>query len=72
MDVDWSKIILKALTIRGVYGRQMFETWRKMFGLIRNGLDLDPLITHRLDAKDFNAGFEAALFGQSGKVILRW
>jgi threonine 3-dehydrogenase len=72
MDVNWSKIILKALTIRGVYGRQMFETWRKMFGLIRNGLDLDPLITHRLDARDFNAGFETALLGHSGKVILRW
>lgn len=72
MEVNWSSVILKALTIRGVYGRQMFETWRKMFGLIRNGLDLEPLITHRLDAKDFNAGFDAALSGQSGKVVLRW
>lgn len=72
MDVNWSKIILKALTIRGVYGRQMFETWRKMFGLIRNGLDLTPLITHQIEARDFNTGFNAAIFGQSGKVILRW
>ncbi|HXU99157.1 MAG TPA: zinc-binding dehydrogenase, partial [Caulobacteraceae bacterium] len=72
MDVDWSRIILKALTIKGVYGREMFETWRKMFGLIRGGLDLEPLITHRLDAEDFRAGFEAALSGQAGKVVLRW
>ncbi len=72
MDVNWSRIILKALTIRGVYGRHMFETWRKMFGLIRNGLDVTPLITHRLEAENFMAGFEAALSGQSGKVVLRW
>ncbi len=71
-DVNWSRIILKALTIRGVYGRHMFETWRKMFGLIRSGLDVTPLITHRLEADNFMAGFEAALSGQSGKVVLRW
>ncbi|HXV00586.1 MAG TPA: L-threonine 3-dehydrogenase [Caulobacteraceae bacterium] len=72
MDVDWSRIILKALTIKGVYGREMFETWRKMFGLIRGGLDLEPLITHRLEASDFRSGFEAALSGEAGKVVLRW
>ncbi|MBS0332960.1 MAG: L-threonine 3-dehydrogenase [Proteobacteria bacterium] len=72
MDVAWSRIILKALTIKGVYGREMFETWRKMFGLIRNGLDLEPLITHRLDAKDFRQGFDAALSGRAGKVVLSW
>ena len=72
MDVAWSRIILKALTIKGVYGREMFETWRKMFGLIRNGLDLDPLTPPRLDAKDFGEGFNAALSGQAGKVVLSW
>jgi threonine 3-dehydrogenase len=72
MDVAWSRIILKALTIKGVYGREMFETWRKMFGLICGGLDLEPLITHRLDARDFHQGFDAALSGQAGKVVLRW
>jgi threonine 3-dehydrogenase len=72
MDVNWSKIILKALTIKGVYGREMFETWRKMFGLIRNGLDLEPLITHRLGARDFQNGFNAALSGAAGKVVLEW
>lgn len=72
MDVVWSRIILKALTIKGVYGREMFETWRKGFGLLRNGLDLTPLITHRLAARDFQAGFDAALSGQAGKVVLSW
>lgn len=72
MDVSWSDIILKALTIKGVYGREMFETWRKMFGLIRNGLDLETLITHKLSAHDFRAGFDAMRSGSSGKVILHW
>jgi threonine 3-dehydrogenase len=72
MDVAWSRIILKALTIKGVYGREMFETWRKGFGLLRNGLDLEPLITHRMAAADFQRGFDAALAGQAGKVVLSW
>ncbi len=72
MNVLWADIILKALNIRGVYGREMFETWRKMFGLIRNGLDLTPLITHRLPVDDFQAGFDAMASGQSGKVVLDW
>jgi threonine 3-dehydrogenase len=72
MEVAWADIILKALTIRGVYGREMFTTWHKMFGLLRNGLNLDPLITHRFDATDFQAGFETMRSGQSGKVILNW
>ena len=72
MDVAWADIILKALTIRGVYGREMFETWRKMLGLLHGGLDLEPLITHRFGAEDFQAGFDAMRSGQSGKVVLRW
>ncbi len=72
MPVDWGTIILKAINIRGVYGRQMFATWRKMLGLIHSGLDLDPLITHRLPYTEFQAGFEAMGSGQSGKVILNW
>lgn len=72
MDVNWSKIILKALTVRGVYGREMFETWRKMFGLLRSGLDLEPLVTHRLSARAFQEGFDAALSGTAGKVVLSW
>lgn len=72
MEVSWSNIILKALTIKGVYGREMFETWRKMFALLHAGLDLTPLITHRLDAVDFQQGFDAMLDGKAGKVVLSW
>jgi threonine 3-dehydrogenase len=72
MQVAWSDIIMKAITIRGVYGREMFRTWNKMFGLLRNGLDLNPLITHRLPASDYQAGFEAMSSGRSGKVVLDW
>jgi threonine 3-dehydrogenase len=72
MDVVWSDVIMKALTIKGVYGREMFETWRKMFGLIKGGLDLEPLITHRLPVDRFQDGFDAMRSGQSGKVVLQW
>jgi len=72
MEVSWSSIILKALTIKGVYGREMFETWRKMLALLHAGLDLEPLITHRTSAEDFRAGFDAALSGKAGKVVLSW
>jgi threonine 3-dehydrogenase len=72
MDVVWSDIILKAITIRGVYGRHMFDTWAKMFGLIHAGLDLKPIITHRFAAKDFQKGFDAMRSGSSGKVVLSW
>jgi len=72
MPVDWGEIILKAISIRGVYGRHMFETWRKMLGLISSGLDLEPLITHRFAARDFQTAFDTMGSGQSGKVILSW
>lgn len=72
MEVSWSRIILKALTIKGVYGREMFTTWQKMFGLIHAGFDLERLITHRASARDFQAGFDAALSGNAGKVVLNW
>lgn len=72
VKVNWSTIILKAITIQGVYGREMFETWRKMLGLIESGLDLEPLITHRLRREQFATGFETMASGQSGKVVLDW
>jgi threonine 3-dehydrogenase len=72
MRVNWSDIILKALTIRGVYGREMFRTWTKMLGMLENGLNLGPLITHRFAAADFQAGFDAARSGKAGKVLLDW
>ena len=72
METDWGAIILKALTIKGVYGREMFTTWRKMLGLLKAGLDLTPLITHQMPYQDFQQGFEAMKSGQSGKVVLNW
>jgi threonine 3-dehydrogenase len=72
MDVNWSDIILKAITIKGVYGRQMFETWRKMLALLHAGLNLAPLITHRVAASNYQTGFDAALSGDSGKVVMDW
>jgi threonine 3-dehydrogenase len=60
------------LTIKGVYGREMFTTWRKMLGLLKAGLDLEPLITHRMGYSHYREGFEAMKSGQSGKVVLNW
>lgn len=72
VETDWGEIILKALTIKGVYGREMFTTWRKMLGLLNAGLDLTPLITHRMAFTEFEQGFAAMRSGQSGKVVLDW
>ena len=60
------------ITVRGVYGREMYETWYKMSVFIENGLNLSPIITHRLNICDFQSGFEAMAGGQAGKVILDW
>ena len=70
--VDWEKIIFNMLTIRGVYGREMYETWYKMSVFIESGLDLSPIITHRLGIDDFQQGFDVMESGQAGKVILNW
>jgi threonine 3-dehydrogenase len=70
--VNWNDIIMKALTVRGVYGREMFETWRKMLGLIEAGFPLERIITHRLPASQFQQGFDIMRAGQSGKVVLDW
>jgi threonine 3-dehydrogenase len=72
MSLDWSKIIFKGLTVKGIYGREMFETWYRMAGLIQSGLNLDPVITHRLPLARFQEGFETMASGQSGKIILDW
>lgn len=72
MEFDWGKVILKAITVRGVYGREMFGTWRIMLGLLEAGLDLEPLITHHLPMEEFQQGFAAMRSGQSGKVVLNW
>lgn len=72
IETDWSKIILKALAIKGIYGREMFDTWYKMLAMLDSGLDVSPIITHRYPAADFEAGFRKMCSGQSGKVILDW
>ncbi|MCW2480537.1 L-threonine 3-dehydrogenase [Candidatus Symbiopectobacterium sp. NZEC135] len=72
MMVDWNEVIFKGLTIKGIYGREMFETWYKMASLIQSGLDLTPIITHHFPIDDFQQGFDVMRSGQSGKVILHW
>jgi threonine 3-dehydrogenase len=70
--IDWGKVIFKGLTIKGVYGREMFETWYKMVSLIHSGLDLNPIITHEMSIDNFQEGFDIMCSGQSGKVVLDW
>ena len=70
--IDWSKVIFNGLTIKGIYGRQMHETWYKMSAMLQGGLDISAIITHRMDVRDYEDGFEAMNSGKSGKVILDW
>ncbi|WP_026479085.1 L-threonine 3-dehydrogenase [Ahrensia sp. 13_GOM-1096m] len=70
--VDWSRIVFKAITIKGVYGREIFETWYKMIAMLQNGLDVSGVLTHRFKVDDFEQGFAAMKSGQSGKVVLDW
>jgi threonine 3-dehydrogenase len=72
LTINWEAIVFKSLQLKGIYGREMFETWHKMIAMLQTGLNLNPLITHRLSAQDFKQGFEAMQSGQSGKVILNW
>ncbi|MHC2066004.1 L-threonine 3-dehydrogenase [Bremerella sp. T1] len=72
ISIDWNDVIFNMLTIKGIYGRQMYETWYQMTVLLQGGLDLDPVITHRLHYTEFEQGFEAMFSGQSGKVVLDW
>ncbi len=70
--IDWDLVIFKMLTLKGIYGREIFSTWFKMVNLIESGLDLSPLITHHFSADEFQKGFDAMLSGNCGKVILNW
>jgi threonine 3-dehydrogenase len=72
MQMDWNQVIFKGLQIKGIYGREMFETWYKMASLIQAGLDISPIITHQMSIDDYQKGFEIMNSGQSGKVILNW
>lgn len=71
-SVDFNDIIFKGLTVQGIYGRRMYETWYKMMAMVEGGLDLTPIITHRFHYTDFEKGFEAMNTGKSGKVVLDW
>jgi threonine 3-dehydrogenase len=70
--IDWNEVILKGLTIKGIYGRQMFETWYKMAALLQSGLNIRPVITHRLPYTQYQHAFEIMGKGQSGKVVMSW
>lgn len=70
--IDWNKVIFRCLHLKGIYGREMYETWYKMIALVQSGMDITPVITHRLPYEGFEQGFAAMLSGQSGKVVLDW
>ena len=70
--IDWTEVIFKGITIKGIYGREMFETWYKMSSLLQSGLDITPVITHHFGINDYLEGFEIMASGKSGKVILDW
>jgi len=72
MAIDWRTVIFRMLTIKGVYGREMYETWYKMTVMLESGLDITPVITHRFPYTEFERAFEAMASGNSGKVILNW
>ena len=71
-DIDWNKVVFNMLTIKGIYGREMYETWYKMTSMIQTGLDVSSIITHRFDYTDYREAFKVMASGQSGKVILHW
>lgn len=70
--LDYEKLVFKGLTLKGIYGREMFETWYKMTAMLESGLNIDPVITHEFSITDFQQGFDAMASGQSGKVLLNW
>jgi threonine 3-dehydrogenase len=72
VDIDWNKVIFNMLTLKGIYGREMYETWYKMTVMLQSGLDIKPVITHRFHFTEFEKGFEVMKSGQSGKVVLNW
>jgi threonine 3-dehydrogenase len=70
--IDWNRVVFSMLTIKGIYGREMYETWYKMTVMLQSGLDISPIITHRMSYRDFKDGFEIMKSGNSGKVVLDW
>ncbi|GAC1507538.1 MAG: L-threonine 3-dehydrogenase [Terriglobales bacterium] len=72
MAINWSRVIFNMLSIKGIYGREMYETWYKMTVMLESGLDISPVITHRFSWRDYEKGFDVMRSGESGKVILDW
>lgn len=72
LAIDWNDVVFNMLTIKGIYGREMYETWYMMAVMLQNGLDISPIVTHRFRYTDFQEGFDVMISGQSGKVILNW
>jgi threonine 3-dehydrogenase len=72
LAIDWNTVIFNMLTLKGIYGREMYETWYKMTVMLQSGLDINPVITHRLPYTEFQQGFDAMLSGNCGKVVLTW
>ena len=72
MAIDWNTVVFNMLTIKGIYGREMYETWYKMTVMLQSGLNIEPVITHRFPYSDFQKGFDAMISGQCGKVVLTW
>ncbi len=70
--IDWSQVVFKGLVLKGIYGREMYETWYKMVAMLQSGLDIAPVITHRFPISEFQRGFDVMRSGKSGKVILDW
>ena len=70
--IDWNTVVFNMLTIKGIYGREMYETWYMMTAMIQSGLDIRPLITHQLSCMEFEKGFEVMRKGDCGKVVLDW
>jgi threonine 3-dehydrogenase len=72
MAIDWNKVVFNMLTIKGIYGREMYETWYQMTVMLESGLEIAPVITHRLPYTEYEAGFAAMKSGECGKVVLDW
>jgi threonine 3-dehydrogenase len=70
--IDWGQVVFKGLVLKGIYGREMYETWYKMVAMLQSGLDISPVVTHRFPIRDYQAAFDVMRSGQSGKVVLDW
>src|SRR5690606_34834828 len=72
LAIDWNQVIFKGLVLKGIYGREMFETWYKMRSMLQSGLDVSPVLTHHVPAARFQDAFDAVASGKAGKVVLDW